>query len=249
MEGLTGKKVFARPSSLRESAFHFCPGCHHGVVHRLVAEAIDHFGLAGSTVAVIGVGCGVFLYDYLAVDCCEAPHGRAPAVAAGFKRVNPDSFVLTYQGDGDLAAIGISEIIHAANRQENITVIFVNNSLYGMTGGQMAPTTLPGQKTTTTPAGRKPRGDGFPMQMSELIASLPGSVFVARVSCHTPVHIRSAREAVRRAFAAQLEERGFSMVEFISACPTNWRLSPEQALRFVEERMIPAYPLGIFKGD
>lgn len=249
MAELTKKKVFTRPSSLKESAFHFCPGCHHGVVHRLVAEAVDHFKLADNTIAVIGVGCGVFLYDYLAVDCCEAPHGRAPAVATGFKRVNPDSFVLTYQGDGDLAAIGISEIIHAANRQENITVIFVNNSLYGMTGGQMAPTTLPGQKTTTTPAGRKPRGDGYPMQMSELIATLPGSVFAARVACHTPAHIRRAGKAVRRAFSAQLEGRGFSMVEFLSACPTNWRLSPEQALRFIEEKMIPAYPLGIFKDE
>lgn len=247
MTELTVKPVFKRPASLKDNLFHFCPGCHHGLIHRLAAEALDYYNLAGSAIAVIGVGCAVFLYDYLAVDCCEAAHGRAPAVATGIKRANPDSFVFTYQGDGDLAAIGIAEIIHAANRRENITVIFVNNSLYGMTGGQMAPTTLPGQKTTTTPGGRTLAREGFPLNMAELIASLPGSVYVARVSCHSPAHVRKARRALFRAYQAQLEGRGFAMVEFLSACPTNWRLSPELALKRIKEEMIPAFPLGTFK--
>jgi 2-oxoglutarate/2-oxoacid ferredoxin oxidoreductase subunit beta len=247
MSAIAEKQVFKRPDCLKENIYHFCPGCHHGLIHRLAAEAIDQFGLARSAVAVIGVGCGVFLYDYLAIDCCEAPHGRAPAVATGIKRANPDLFVFTYQGDGDLAAIGTSEIIHTANRQESITVIFVNNSIYGMTGGQMAPTTLPGQKTTTTPAGRSSRGDGFPVKMAELLASLPGSAYVARVSCHTPRHIRKARQALARAFQAQVEDRGFSMVEFLSACPTNWRQSPLQSVERIEQEMVPAYPLGVFK--
>ncbi len=247
MSALAQKQVFKRPDCLKENLFHFCPGCHHGLIHRLAAEAVDHFALAASTVAVIGVGCGVFLYDYLAVDCCEAPHGRAPAVATGLKRARPDLFVFTYQGDGDLAAIGTSEIIHSANRGEHITVIFVNNSIYGMTGGQMAPTTLAGQKTTTTPAGRDPARDGYPIRMAEQLSLLPGSAFIARVSCHTPRHIRQARRALRRAFQAQIERRGFSMVEFLSACPTNWRLSPGQAVERLENEMIPAFPLGIFK--
>ncbi len=247
MSTIAEKQVFSRPHCLKDNIYHFCPGCHHGLIHRLAAEAVDQFGLARKAVAVIGVGCGVFLYDYLAIDCCEAPHGRAPAVATGIKRANPNSFVFTYQGDGDLAAIGTSEIIHTANRQENITVLFVNNSIYGMTGGQMAPTTLPGQRTTTTPAGRSPRGDGFPVKMAELLASLPGSAYVARVSCHTPRHIRKARQAVTRAFQAQVENRGFSMVELLSACPTNWRLSPQQSVERIESEMIPAYPLGVYK--
>lgn len=247
MHQLKQHPVFVRPASLKSAPYHFCPGCHHGLVHRLLAEALDHFNLASWAVAAIGVGCGVFLYDYLAVDSCEAPHGRAPAVATGLKRANPDSFVFTYQGDGDLAAIGTSEIIHAANRQENITVIFVNNTVYGMTGGQMAPTTLPGQQTTTTPEGRSPSNDGHPIRVAELLASLPGSAFVARVSCHTPAHIRKARAAVRRAFTAQLTGRGFSMVELLSACPTNWHLTPAQSLERIEKEMIPAFPLGVFK--
>ncbi|MEW5785356.1 MAG: thiamine pyrophosphate-dependent enzyme [Bacillota bacterium] len=241
------KPVFKRPASLKDNLFHFCPGCHHGLIHRLTAEALDHYNLAPSAVGVIGVGCGVFLYDYLAVDCCESPHGRAPAVATGIKRAQPDSIVFTYQGDGDLAAIGTAEIIHAANRQESITVIFVNNSVYGMTGGQMAPTTLPGQKTTTTPGGRVARGDGFPLNMAELLASLPGTAYSARVSCHTPAHIGKARRAVRRAFQAQIENKGFALVELLSVCPTNWRLSPAQSLIRLEKEMIPVFPLGTFK--
>jgi len=247
MSNLAEKKVFSAPSCLLENSFHFCPGCHHGLVHRLAGEAIDSFGLADRAVGVIGVGCGVFLYDYLNIDCCEAPHGRAPAVATGLKRANPDSFVFTYQGDGDLAAIGTSEIIHAANRQENITVIFVNNSVYGMTGGQMAPTTLVGQKTTTSPQGRNPAGDGYPIKMAELLASLDGTAYSVRVSCHSSKHIKSARKAMERAFQTQVEKRGLAIIEILSACPTNWRMTPQQSLVRMENEMIKAFPLGIYK--
>ena len=247
MPHLTEKKVFSIPECMTEKNYHFCPGCHHGLIHRLIGEVIDEYNFASRTVGVIGVGCGVMLYDYIAVDCCEAPHGRAPAVATGIKRANPGCVVFTYQGDGDLAAIGTNEIIHTANRQENITVVFVNNIIYGMTGGQMAPTTLPGQKTTTTPAGRKPAGDGYPMNMAELIASLPGTAFSARVSCHDNKHIREARKAMKRAFQTQIEGRGFAMIELLSACPTNWRLSPQQSIKKICEDMIPAFPLGTFK--
>ncbi|MDY6826234.1 MAG: thiamine pyrophosphate-dependent enzyme [Bacillota bacterium] len=247
MSVVTEKKVFEAPSCLTDKVFHFCPGCHHGLIHRLVGEAIDQFALAGSAIGVIGVGCGVFLYDYLTVDCCEAPHGRAPAVATGIKRVNPDSFVFTYQGDGDLAGIGTGEIIHAAARGENITVIFVNNSVYGMTGGQMAPTTLPGQKTTTTPEGREPARDGYPLRMAELLASLEGTAYSARVSCHDNLHLRRAAKALNKAFRAQVEKRGFSVVEFLSACPTNWHLTPEQSRQKIISEMVPAYPPGVFR--
>lgn len=247
MSAITEKKVFSTPQVLKDNVYHFCPGCHHGLVHRLAAEALDDYKLASSAVGVIGVGCGVFLYDYLAVDCCEAPHGRAPAVAAGIKRTNPGAFVFTYQGDGDLAAIGTSEIIHAANRGEQITVIFVNNSVYGMTGGQMAPTTLPGQKTTTTPAGRSPINDGHPVNMAEIIATLPGTAYSARVTCHNLKGIRTARKAMHRAFQAQVEKRGFALIELLSACPTNWRMTPQQSLQRMEDEMIPAYPLGTYK--
>jgi 2-oxoglutarate/2-oxoacid ferredoxin oxidoreductase subunit beta len=247
MSTLAEKKVFSAPNCLIQNTYHFCPGCHHGLVHRLVGEAIDHYGLAEQAIGVIGVGCGVFLYDYLAIDCCEAPHGRAPAVATGLKRANPDAFVFTYQGDGDLAAIGTSEIIHTANRQENITVIFVNNSVYGMTGGQMAPTTLPGQKTTTTPKGRQPAGDGYPIKVAELIGSLEGTAFSARVSCHDVKHIHSARKMVNRAFQAQVEGRGFALIELLSACPTNWRMTPKQSQERLAGEMIAAFPLGVYK--
>ncbi len=247
MSAIAEKKVFSTPQVLKDNVYHFCPGCHHGLVHRLAAEALDDYNLATSAVGVIGVGCGVFLYDYLAIDCCEAPHGRAPAVAAGIKRTNPGAFVFTYQGDGDLAAIGTSEIIHAANRGEQITVIFVNNSVYGMTGGQMAPTTLPGQKTTTTPAGRSPLNDGHPVNMAEIIAILPGTAYSARVSCHNLKGIRTARKAMHRAFQAQVEKRGFALIELLSACPTNWRMTPQQSLQRMEDEMIPAYPLGTYK--
>ena len=241
------KKVFSRPSCLLPTPFHFCPGCHHGLIHRLIAESIDYHDIASRAISVVGVGCGVFLYDYIAVDSCEAPHGRAPAMATGLKRVAPDNIVFTYQGDGDLGAIGTAEIIHAANRGDNITVFFVNNSVYGMTGGQMAPTTLAGQKTTTTPAGREPKGDGYPLKVAELIATLEGSAYVERVACHSPKHIRRARKAVNRSLETQIKGEGFSLVEFISACPTNWRLSPQESVARMEETMLEAYPLGIYK--
>ncbi|NLI71051.1 MAG: 2-oxoglutarate oxidoreductase [Firmicutes bacterium] len=247
MTPITEKKIFGKPSCLLPNPFHFCPGCHHGVIHRLIAEAIDFHNIASRTIGVVGVGCGVFLYDYIAVDCCEASHGRAPATATGIKRVLPDRIVFTYQGDGDLAAIGTSEIIHTANRGENITVFFINNSVYGMTGGQMAPTTLPGQKTTTTPRGRKPVGDGFPMKISEMVSLLEGTAYVERVACHTPAHVRKARKAVFRAFEMQMQGKGFSMVEFVSACPTNWRLSPVEAAERIEQQSLKEYPLGVFK--
>ncbi len=247
MQQAIEKKVFSKPSCLLPNPFHFCPGCHHGVIHRLIAEGIDFHQIAHKTIGVIGVGCGVFLYDYIAVDCCEAPHGRAPATATGIKRVLPDRAVFTYQGDGDLGAIGTSEIIHTANRSENITVFFVNNSVYGMTGGQMAPTTLPGQKTTTTPFGREPVGDGYPMKISELISSLEGSVYVERVACHTPKHIRKARKAVNKALDIQVQGKGFSLIEFICACPTNWRLTPAESVERLENTMLKIYPLGVYK--
>jgi len=241
------KKVFSKPSCLKPNPFHFCPGCHHGVIHRLIAESIDFHEIASQAVAVIGVGCGVFLYNYIAVDACEAPHGRAPALATGLKRASPDSVVFTYQGDGDLGAIGTSEIIHAANRGENITVFFVNNSVYGMTGGQMAPTTLSGQKTTTSPLGRNYQSDGYPLRVAELIASLEGSTYVERVACHTPKLINRARKAVLRGMKIQIQGKGFSLIEFISACPTNWRLPPDKAVERMEETMLEVYPLGVYK--
>lgn len=241
------QKVFARPQSMLEATFHFCPGCHHGTVHRLLCEAIDHYGIREKTVGVPGVGCGVFLYDYIDIDVCEAPHGRAPAVATGMKRVAPENFIFTYQGDGDLGAIGFSEVVHTANRGENITAIFVNNSVYGMTGGQMAPTTLLGQRTTTSPRGRDLHNDGYPIRMTEMMAALEGVVFAARVSLHTAAHVKKARKAVMKAFHTQLEGTGFSFIEFISACPTNWNLSPQESVNRIEKEIIPYYKTGIFK--
>ncbi len=241
------KQVFKRPETLIKTTTHFCPGCHHGTVHRLVAEAIDRLGVREDTIGVAGVGCGVFLYDYLAVDVCEAPHGRAPAVATGIKRVNPEKIVFTYQGDGDLASIGMSEVVHTANRGENITVIFVNNSVYGMTGGQMAPTTLLGQQTTTSPRGRDFHYDGYPIRMAEMLATLEGVAFAARVAVDKPANLRKAKQAVNTAFEMQAKNMGFTFVELLSACPTNWYMTPLAALRRIEEEMIPYYPLGIFR--
>lgn len=241
------KQVFKKPETLIKTTTHFCPGCNHGTVHRLIAEAIDHFNAAGDTIGVAGVGCGVFLYDYLAVDVCEAPHGRAPAVATGLKRVHPDKVVFTYQGDGDLAAIGMSEVVHTANRGENVTVIFINNSVYGMTGGQMAPTTLLGQQTTTSPRGRDFHCDGYPIRMAEMLATLEGVAFAARVAVNKPANLKKAGQAVMRAFQMQLNQMGFTFVEILSACPTNWGVTPLEAQRRIEEQMIPYYPLGVFK--
>ncbi len=243
------KQVFKRPEALVDVPFHFCPGCHHGIVHRLVAECIDRYGLREKTIGVASVGCSVFLYDYIDVDVVEAPHGRAPAVATGVKRACPDNFVFTYQGDGDLAAIGTAEIIHAANRGERLTVVFVNNTVFGMTGGQMAPTTMAGQETTTTPFGRQTDTNGFPIKMAELLSQLPGTTFIARAAVNTPKNLMRAKKLLRKAFEVQTENQGFGFVEFLSACPTNWKMSPEQANKRVGEEMIPYFPLGIFKGE
>lgn len=243
------KQVFKRPEALIDVPFHFCPGCHHGIVHRLVAECIDRYGLREKTIGVASVGCSVFLYDYFYVDVVEAPHGRAAAVATGVKRACPDSFVFTYQGDGDLAAIGTAEIIHAANRGELLTVVFVNNAVFGMTGGQMAPTTLAGQETTTTPSGRETSTNGFPIKMAELLSVLPGTTFVARAAVNNPKNLMRAKKLLRKAFEVQTNNQGFGFVEFLSACPTNWKMSPDQANKWVAEEMIPYFPLGIFKGE
>lgn len=242
------KQIFKRPKALVDIPFHFCPGCHHGIIHRLVAECIDLYGLREKTIGVASVGCSVFLYDYFNADVVEAPHGRAAAVATGVKRARPDNFVFTYQGDGDLAAIGTAEIIHAANRGERITVIFVNNTVFGMTGGQMAPTTMSGQETTTTPFGRDLKTNGFPIKMSELLTELPGSTFVARVAVNNPKNLMKAKKILKRAFEVQTNGEGFSFVEFLSACPTNWKMTPKQATERVQEEMIPYFPLGVFKG-
>ena len=240
-------QVFKKPETLSDKVMHFCPGCTHGTAHRLTAEAIDHFGLREKTIGVACVGCAVFMYDYFNVDVIEAPHGRAPAVATGVKRAQPDKIVFTYQGDGDLAAIGTSEIIHSANRGENITVIFVNNSVYGMTGGQMAPTTLLGQKTTTSPYGRDFRTDGYPIRVAEMLATLEGVAYSVRVSLHNAKEVLKAKKAIRKAFEMQVNEMGFSIVEVLSACHTNWRVSPLEGQKRVVDEMIPYFPLGVYK--
>ena len=241
------QKVFERPKALSDKKMHYCPGCTHGIVHRLVAEAIDHFGLQEKTIGVAPVGCAVLAYEYFNLDFQEAAHGRAPAVATGIKRVLPESVVFTYQGDGDLASIGLAEIVHAATRGEKITVIFINNAIYGMTGGQMAPTTLPGQKTTTSPYGRNTSRVGFPIRVCELLNTLDGPAYLARVSMHDPKNVLQAGKAIKKAFQVQLEGKGFSLVEVLSSCPTNWGMTPNQALKWVEEKMVPYYPLGVFR--
>ncbi|MDI6754259.1 MAG: thiamine pyrophosphate-dependent enzyme [Thermodesulfobacteriota bacterium] len=241
------KQVFKRPRSLKDVSFHFCPGCHHGTIHRLVAEAIDYYDLRERTIGVAGVGCSVFVYEYFDIDVAEAPHGRAPAVATGLKRALPDRIVFTYQGDGDLASIGMSEIVHTANRGENLTVIFVNNTVYGMTGGQMAPTTLLGQPTTTSPYGRDFLQNGYPIRMAEMIATLEGTSFCARVALNTPANLMKAKKTVRRAFEMQMNNMGFSFVELLASCPTNWGMNPLKANERVEKELIPYFPLGTFK--
>ncbi|NLX71448.1 MAG: 2-oxoglutarate oxidoreductase [Clostridiales bacterium] len=240
-------KVFERPKSLTDKPFHYCPGCTHGIVHRLVAEVLDELNIREKTVGVAPVGCAVFAYEYFNCDMQEAAHGRAPAVATGIKRVLPDSVVFTYQGDGDLAAIGTAEIVHAATRGENITTVFINNAIYGMTGGQMAPTTLIGQVTATTPYGRDEGMAGYPLRMSEMLATLEGSAYIERVSVHDIKHITRAKRAIKKAFETQLAGKGFSMVEVLSTCPTNWGMTPVEALKWLEDNMIPHYPLGVMK--
>ena len=239
--------VFDRPHALCDVATHYCPGCTHGIIHRLVAEVIDELEIEGKTVGICPVGCSVMAYDYFSCDMIEAPHGRAPAVATGVKRANPESIVFTYQGDCDLAAIGTCETVHAAARGENITVIFVNNTIYGMTGGQMAPTTLPGQITQTTPYGRNPALQGFPLRMCEMLAEVDGTALAQRVAVDGIPHIREAKKAIRKAFDNQLHKRGFSIVEVLSTCPTNWGMTPEQAMERVRSEMIPYFPLGVYK--
>jgi 2-oxoglutarate ferredoxin oxidoreductase subunit beta len=240
--------VFKKPHALTDLPMHYCPGCTHGIVHRLVAEVIDELGIEGSTVGVSPVGCAYNNYLYFNCDMVQAAHGRAPAVATGIKRVHPENAVFTYQGDGDLAAIGTAEIVHAAARGEKITTIFVNNAIYGMTSGQMAPTTLLGQVTTTSPFGRKPEIQGFPINVCEMLSTLPGAVFVERASAHDIKNINNAKKAIKKAFQVQLAGLGFSIVEILSTCPTNWGLDPVQSLKWIEEKMIPQYPLGNFRG-
>lgn len=240
-------KVFTRPKSLTDVSNHYCPGCTHGIIHRLVAEAIDELDIEGRTIGVAPVGCAVFAYDYFNCDMQEAAHGRAPAVATGIKRAVKDSIVFTYQGDGDLAAIGTAETVHAATRGENITIIFVNNAIYGMTGGQMAPTSLVGQITQTTPYGRKVETQGYPIRVSEMLSTLEGAAYIERVAVDSVAHVRAAKKAIKKAFETQIAGKGFSLVEVLSTCPTNWGLSPIESLDWLRENMIPHYPLGVYK--
>jgi len=239
--------IYKRPDTLTPVPTHYCPGCTHGIAHRLVAEVIDELGVREQTIGVAPVGCSVFAYHYLNCDFAQAAHGRAPAMATGLKRVNPDRLVFTYQGDGDLASIGMAEIIHAAARGENLTVIFVNNAIYGMTGGQMAPTTLAGQRTTSSPSGRDLTTQGYPLKISELLAQIDGAAYVVRRSLHDVASIKRAKKAIRTAFEVQQRGLGLSLVELLSSCPTNWRMTPEAALAWIKDEMIPVYPLGDFK--
>ena len=241
------KKVSARPRCMKDVRTHYCPGCGHGIIHRLLGEVIDELEMREKTVGIAPVGCAVLLYDYFELDMAEAAHGRPPAVATGIKRVNPDSIVFTYQGDGDLAAIGTAEIIHAGNRGEVITVIFVNNAVYGMTGGQMAPTTLVGQKTMTTPSGREISAAGHPLKVAELLAELPGTVYISRVAVNSPPNIAKAKKAIKKVFQVQMQGLGLTLVEILSPCPSYWRLTPVEAMKWLEEKMIPYFPLGEIK--
>lgn len=241
------KTVAQRPRSLTGVKTHYCPGCTHGIIHRIVAECIDEMNMRENTIGICPVGCAVLAYDYFNFDMLEAAHGRAPAIATGIKRILPDRCIFTYQGDGDLASIGMGEIVHASARSENITVIFVNNSIYGMTGGQMAPTTLLGQITTTSPYGRKKEDTGFPVRMAELLATNEGSAYISRVAVNNPANVIRAKKSIKKAFQTQMNGMGFSMVEILSTCPTNWGLGPVEALEWLEKNMIPYYPLGEFK--
>ncbi|MBE6655830.1 MAG: 2-oxoglutarate oxidoreductase [Ruminococcaceae bacterium] len=239
--------VFEKPKSLANVPFHYCPGCTHGIIHRLVAEAIDELGIEGRAIGVAPVGCAVMAYDYFTCDMIEAAHGRAPAVATGIKRGRPDNIVFTYQGDGDLASIGMAETVHAAARNENITIIFVNNAIYGMTGGQMAPTSLPGQVTQTSPYGRDPKLTGLPVKVAELLSALDAPTYIERVAVNNVKNVKNAKKAILKAFRNQVEGRGFSLIEVVSSCPTNWGMTPDKALEWVEEKMIPYYPLGVYR--
>lgn len=239
--------VYERPRALTSKQTHYCPGCTHGTAHRLIAEVLDELELRDQTILVASVGCSVFAYDYFDVDACEAAHGRAPAMATGIKRFHPDKVVFTYQGDGDLASIGTAEIVHVANRGENITTIFINNAIYGMTGGQMAPTSLVGQKTTSSPFGRDVHLAGYPIHMAEMLGGIPGTAYSVRRSLHDARHVIQAKKAIEIAFRAQLAGLGFSIVELLSTCPTNWGMTPGEACDWVRDQMVPVYPLGDFK--
>ena len=239
--------ILKRPESLKSSQHSYCAGCGHGIIHRLVAEVIDELGIREKVIAVAPVGCAVFAYDYFNFDVTEAPHGRPPAVATGIKRVMPDKIVFTYQGDGDLASIGMAETVHAANRGENITVIFVNNTVYGMTGGQMAPTTLLGQKTATTPFGRDAKREGYPMKISELLSSLEGVAYLERVAVNNPKNIISAKKAIKKAFQNQIDGKGFSLVEVLSQCPVDWGMEPAESIKWVDDPFMKTFPLGVYK--
>ncbi len=240
--------VKEKPHALCDVPLHYCPGCTHGIIHRLVAEVIDELGIEGKTVGIAPVGCSVMAYNYFNCDMIEAAHGRAPAVATGVKRADPDNLVVfTYQGDGDLASIGMAETVHAATRNENITVIFINNAIYGMTGGQMAPTSLPGQVTQTSPYGRDVKLCGYPIRVCEMLSELEGPEYLARVTVDNVKHVNEAKKAIKKAFTNQIEGKGFSLVEVISSCPTNWGMTPQNALKWIEEKMIPYYPLGVYK--
>ncbi len=239
--------VFEKPKALADVPFHYCPGCTHGIVHRLVAEVLDELGVEGQTVGVASVGCSVFSYNYFNCDMVQAAHGRAPAVATGLKRALPDNVIFTYQGDGDLAAIGMAETVHAATRGENITVIFINNAIYGMTGGQMAPTSLPGQVTQTSPYGRDVKTAGYPIRVCELLSTLSGTALAQRVTVDSVAHVREAKKAIRKGFENQINKRGYSIIEVVSTCPTNWGLSPKEAINWLRDNMLPYYPLGVYK--
>ena len=239
--------VFDKPKALTDAPLHYCPGCTHGIIHRLVAEAIDELKIDGKTIGVAPVGCSVMAYDYFTCDMVEAAHGRAPAVATGLKRAMPDNIVFTYQGDGDLASIGMAETVHAATRNENITVIFVNNAIYGMTGGQMAPTSLPGQVTQTSPYGRDVKTVGYPIKVCELLSALDAPYYIERVAVNNVKNVLAAKKAIKRAFENQVNGKGFSLIEVVSSCPTNWGMTPVAALKWIDDNMIPYYPLGVYK--
>lgn len=241
------KKVFQKPESLTGKPWHYCPGCGHGIIHRLIAESMDELNIREKTIGICPVGCGVLAYDYFNCDMLEAAHGRAPAVGTGLKRVLKDKVVFTYQGDGDLASIGMGEIVHAASRGEKISVFFINNTVYGMTGGQMAPTTLLGQVTTTSPFGRDKDREGYPIRIAEMLAPFEGAAYVCRVAINTPANVVRAKKAIKKSFEVQLSGAGFTLVEILSTCPTNWGLGPVEAMKWLEENMIPYYPLGEFK--
>ena len=241
------KKIYSRPKFLKRNPFHYCPGCGHSIVHRIIAELIDEMDLQDKAIGIPPPGCSVFAYDYLDVDMAESAHGRGAAVATGIKRAFPEAIVFTYQGDGDLAAIGTGETIHAANRGENITAIFINNAVYGMTGGQMAPTTLWNQKTTTTPYGRDVKLEGYPVKMSEMVALVKGAIYIQRTAVNSPANIRKTKKAIRKAFQVQIDGLGFSLVEILSPCPTNWKMSPLESWQWIDEEMTKEFPLGVIK--